>query len=134
MLKTKEDLITNQCSDIDWNFKANHTKKSYQTVKDLTSRKQRRLSRILDKNRWTEYAADLYLHQTTGDAQRLNIPPSTDTESIPILREEMEEAVKSLRKGELAGGETHFRRTGAIRKRSHGRCTACNMPENLGDR
>ena len=35
-------------------------------------------------------------------SERLIIPPSTDTESFPILREEVEEAVKSPKKGKSA--------------------------------
>ena len=37
-----------------------------------------------------------------GDAERLNIPPSTHTESFPIHREEVEEE-KSEKKGKSAG-------------------------------
>lgn len=114
MLKAKEDWITNQCNDIERYLEANNAKKAYQVVKDLTSSKQGRPSTILDKNgkclteskdileRWTEYTADLYSYRATGDTEKLNTPLSTDTDSFPILREEVEEAVKSLKKGKSA--------------------------------
>ncbi|XP_071487324.1 uncharacterized protein [Diadema antillarum] len=110
MLKAKEDWITDQCNDIERNLKANNTKKAYQVVKDLTSSKQGRPSTILDKNgkclteskdilnRWTEYAADLYSYRATGGTEKLNTPLATDTDCFPILREEVEETVKSLKK------------------------------------
>jgi sorting nexin-29 len=115
MLKAKEDWITEQCNAIETNFKTNNTKKAFQVVKNLTRSKQSRPSTILDKNgkclteskdilnRWTEYTADLYSHCAKGDMEKLNTPPATDTDSFPILREEVEEAVRSLKKGKSAG-------------------------------
>ena len=52
--------------------------------------------------RWTEYCSELYT-QTTGDPQVLDVPPPIDNDSYPILREEVEAAVKSLKKGKSAG-------------------------------
>ena len=53
--------------------------------------------------RWTEYYADLYNHRATGDPDVLNVPPVTDTDKYPILREEVEAAVKSPKKGKSPG-------------------------------
>ena len=115
MRKAKENWIAEQCKDIDKNLKLNNTKKAYQVVKDLTNNKQGRPSTILDKDgkclteskdilsRWTEYTSELYSHSTTGDLEKLNTNPSTDTDNFPILREEVEIAVKSLKKGKSAG-------------------------------
>ena len=55
--------------------------------------------------RWTEYCSELYNHRTTGDPEILNVPPSSNTENDPILREEVEAAVKSLKKGKSAGAD-----------------------------
>ena len=93
------------------NLETNNSKKAYQLVKDLTNTKQERTTTIQDKDgkvltedqdilkRWTEYCADLYNHRATGDPDVLNVPPVTDTDKYPILREEVEAAVKSLKKG-----------------------------------
>ena len=115
MRKAKENWVAEQSKDIEKNLKMNNTKKAYQVVKDLTNNKQGWPSTILDKdgkcltetkdilNRWTEYTPELYSHSTTGDIEKLNTNLSTDTDNFPIFREEMEIAVKSLKKGKSAG-------------------------------
>ena len=84
-------------------------------MKDLTSSKQGRTTTIQDKNgkrltedkdilnRWTEYCSELYNHKAKGDPEVLKHPPVTNTDSHPILREEVEAAVKSLKPGKIAG-------------------------------
>ena len=84
-------------------------------MKELTSSKQGRTTTIQDKagkclreeqdilKRWTEYCSDLYTHTTTGDLKVLDVPPPVNNDSYPILREEVEAAVKSLKKGKSAG-------------------------------
>ena len=52
--------------------------------------------------RWTEYCSELYIH-TTGDPKVLDVPPSTNNDNYPILREEVEATIKSLKKGKSAG-------------------------------
>ena len=52
--------------------------------------------------RWTGYCSELHTH-TTGDPKVLDVPPSTNNDSYLILREEVEAAVKSLKKGKSAG-------------------------------
>ena len=42
-------------------------------------------------------------HTTTGDPNVLDVPPPINNDSYPILREEVEAAVKSLKKGKWAG-------------------------------
>ena len=115
MKNAKEKWIKDQCQEIELNLKVNNTKKAYQLVKELTNKKQMRTNTVLNKNgkcltehqdivnRWTEYCSDLYNHNSSGDASVLNVPPATDNEDYPILREEVEEAVKSLKKGKSAG-------------------------------
>ena len=83
--------------------------------KDLASKKQGRSSTIQDRSgkcliedkeilsRWTEYCSELYNYESCGDNTVLdcNQPPEEDLQ--PILREEVEIAVVSLKKGKSAG-------------------------------
>ena len=112
--KAKETWIEEQCQGIEENLQKNNSKKAYQLVKELTSSKQGRTTTIQDKagkclteeqdilKRWTEYCSELYTH-TTGDPKVLDVPPPIDNDSYPILREEVESAVKSPKKGKSAG-------------------------------
>ncbi|XP_063609075.1 uncharacterized protein LOC134783216 [Penaeus indicus] len=82
---------------------------------DLTNTNKGRVSIIQDKagkclteeqgilSRWTEYCSELYNHSTKGDPVVLNCPPSTNEDTNPILREEVEATVKSLKKGKSPG-------------------------------
>ena len=54
-------------------------------------------------NRWTEYCSDLYNYETDGDPIVLDCPQILDEEHHPILREEVEAAVKALKMGKSAG-------------------------------
>ena len=103
--------------DIEDSMKKNNSKKTYQLVKDLTSTKQGRTTTIQDKDgkclteeqdilkRWSEYCSELYNYRATGDQEVLNVPPATDNDNYPILREKVEAAVKSLKKGKSAGAD-----------------------------
>ena len=53
--------------------------------------------------KWTEYCSELYNYRATGDPEVLNVPPATNNDNHPILREEVEAAVKTLKKGKSAG-------------------------------
>ena len=93
----------------------NNSKKGNQLVKDLSSTKHQRSSVIQDKkgeclteekdilNRWTEYCSELYNYNTRGDPEFATAHKSNDTERKGILRSEVEEAVKMLKKGKSAG-------------------------------
>ena len=90
-------------------------KKAYQLVKELTSSKQGRTTTVQDKavkcfteeqdilKRWTEYCSELCIHITTGDTKVLDVSPPINNDSYPILRQEVEAAVKSPKKGKSAG-------------------------------
>ena len=54
-------------------------------------------------SRWTEYCSELYTYESCGDNAVLDgsQPPEEDLQ--PILREEVEIAVASLKKGKSAG-------------------------------
>ena len=115
MKKAKMNWIEEQCQDIEDSMKKNNSKKTYQLVKDLTSTKQGRTTTIQDKDgkclteeqdilkRWSEYCSELYNYRATGDPEVLNVPPAND--NYPILCEEVEAAVKSLKKGKSAGAD-----------------------------
>ena len=89
--------------------------KAYQLVKELTPSKQGITTTIQDKTgkclteeqdilkRRTECCSELYTHTTTGDPKVLDVLPPVNNDSCPILWEEVEAAVKSLKKGKSAG-------------------------------
>ena len=56
-------------------------------------------------NQWTEYCSDLYNYELHPDTSLLesNQTPTQDAESLPVLREEVEEAVRNLRAGRSPG-------------------------------
>ena len=115
MKNAKEAWIKNQCEDIELHLKLNNTKRAYQLVKELTNEKQTHTSSIQNKTgkclteqqdilkRWTEYCSELYNYKTSGDTAVLRTPPTADNDKYPILREEVESAIKSLKKGKSAG-------------------------------
>ena len=83
-------------------------------MKELTNSKQGRTTTIQGKarkclteeqdilRRWTEHCSELYTH-TTGDPKVIEVPPPTNNDSYPILREEVEATVISLKKDKSAG-------------------------------
>ena len=79
MRKAKETLIEEQCQGIAENLQKHNSVNAYQIVKGL------------------------YTHTTAGDPKVLNAPPPINNDSYPILREDVEAAVKSLKKGKSAG-------------------------------
>ena len=115
MRKALETWIEEQCQGIEENLQKINNKKAYQLVKELTSSKQGRTTTIQDKagkclteeqdilKRWREYCSELYAHTPTGDRKVLDVPPPINNDSYPILREEVEAAVKSLKKGKFSG-------------------------------
>ena len=126
--KAKEDWIGAQCEEIETCLNKNNSKRAYQLVQDLTSEKQGRSSTIQDKSgkclteekeilsRWTEYCSKLYNYESCGDNAVLDCSQPPEEDLQPILREEVEIAVASLKKGKsadnipaelvTAGGET----------------------------
>ena len=115
MKMTKETWIQGHCQEVEAYLRKNNSKKAYQLVKDLTTEKQGKFTIIQDKsgkclteenkilNRWTEYYSDLYNYETDGDPIVLDCPQIPDEEHHPILREEVEAAVKALKMGKSAG-------------------------------
>ena len=84
-------------------------------MKGLTSEKLGRSSTIQDKSgkclteekeilsRWTEYCSELYNYEICGDNAVLDCSQPPEEDLQPILREEVEIAVASLKKGKSAG-------------------------------
>ena len=113
--KAKNTMTEEQCQGIEENLQKNNSKKAYQFVKQLKRSKQERPTTIQGKagkflteeqdilKRWTENCSELYTHTTTGDLKVLDVPPPVINDSYPILREEVETTVKSLKKGKSAG-------------------------------
>ena len=50
-----------------------------------------------------DYCSELHTHTTSGDPMVLDVPPPNNNAIHPILRGEVEAAVKSLKKGKSAG-------------------------------
>lgn len=115
MRKAKEKWIQTQCSEIEENLSKNNSKKAYQLVKDLTTERLGKTTTIQDKSgkcltedreiheRWTEYCKELYNHETRGDPAVLKCPEESIENNCPIMREEVEAAVRSLKKGKSPG-------------------------------
>ena len=95
----------------------NNSKSAYQLVKDLTSEKQGRSSTIQDKSgeclteeneilsRWIEYCSELYNYESCGDNAVPDCSQLPEENLQPILREKVEIAVASLKKGKSAGAD-----------------------------
>jgi len=115
MNKAKDDWISEKCKDIGNNLSKNNSKKAYELVKELPSTKQERSTVIQNKKgeplteegdilkRWTEYCSELYNYKTNGDPEFTRANESSDNDSDNILREEVEAAVRMLKKGKSAG-------------------------------
>ena len=113
--KAKENWIGEQCSEIEKNLRKNNSKRAYQLVNDLTTVKQGKATTVQDSsgkcltgereilNRWTECCTELYNHKADGDQLVLGSPQTDTGDDHSILREEVEAAVQSLKKGKSAG-------------------------------
>ena len=115
MKKAKEDWIGAQCEETETCLNKNNSKRAYQLVKDLTAEKQGKSSAIQDKSgkchteekeilsRWTKYCSELYNYKSCGDNAVLDCSQPPEEDLQPILREEVEIAEASLKKGKSAG-------------------------------
>ena len=74
----------------------NYKERKSHTIQDRSGKSLTEDQEIL--TRWTEYCSDLYNHETQGDCAVLTGPHSTNQDDLPILREEVEAAVTSLKK------------------------------------
>ena len=91
--------------------------RGYNTLKALTKTQQHEPAVIEDssgnilmenkavRNQWTEYCSGLYNYELHPDTSLLqsNQTPTQEAESLPVLREEIEGAVHSLKAGMSPG-------------------------------
>ena len=63
------------------------------------------MGNIVILNHWTEYCSGLYKCELCPDSSLLQSSqaPTQEAESLPLLREEVEEAVRSLKAGKSPG-------------------------------
>ena len=110
--KAKEDWIGAQCEEIETCLNKNNNKRAYQLVKDLTSEKQvsPQLSRtslgnvLLKKKRFSADGQNIAQNCTTMRVVETTLYWTAASPDLqPILREEVEIAVASLKKGKSAG-------------------------------
>ena len=106
--RAKEDWIGTQCEELKTCLNKT-SKRAHQLVKNLTSENQGRSSTIQEKSekcltekqetlsRWTD-CSELYNYESFGDNAPLDCNQSREEDLQPILREEVEIAVTSLKK------------------------------------
>ena len=116
--KAKEEWIENKCNMIEKEMNRGNSKIAYETIKELTKTEQPRTTVIEDKDgklltessavlgRWTQYCQELYNHKLNIDEdivkEKVN-DRDLDTENTQILKEEVEEAVRTMKTGKSAG-------------------------------
>ena len=118
MQKAREKWINDQCDDIEKSMQMGNCKKAYETLRKLTKQQQAKSSVIEDSsgnlltessavlNRWTEYCQELYNYPIQPDKNILEGVATPRVPSpIPILREEVEEAIRSLPTGKSPGAD-----------------------------
>ena len=115
MTRAKKNWIEEQCREIEDNINKNNSKRAFEIVNNLTKKILQKNSSIQEKdgkilteekaisNIWIQYCSDLYNHQSNGDPNILNCPRTNEGVDFPVLREEVEAAVKSLKRGKAAG-------------------------------
>ena len=117
-LEANETWIDKKCAKIEREMSKGNSKEAYNTIKELTKVEQPRTTAIEDTDgklltesaavlgRLTQYCQDLYNHELKVDEEiikeKSNDKP-TDSESTQVLKEEVEEAIKSMKIGKSAG-------------------------------
>ena len=116
MREAKEAWIEEQCKNIDAGVTKGNSKSVYDTLKSLTKTKQTSSSVIEDKDgnlltendailqRWTDYCEGLYNYPLRPDINILSDKTSNNQDKDPpILRDEVEAAIRQLKKGKSPG-------------------------------
>ena len=115
--EAKENWIDDQCAVVDDCIIRNNTKQAYDIVKKLTDSEQGKGKATIIKSkqgvelteekdvlgRWTEYCSDLYGSEGSGDPTVLHHPIPEEEAPLPILREEVAAAVRTLKLGKAPG-------------------------------
>ena len=113
LLLSLSKWIEEQYTNIDKGVMSGNRKEAYNTLKALTKTQQHKSAAIEGSsgniltentavlNRWAEYCNGLYNYELRPDASLLqsNQTLAQEVESLPVLREEVEETVRSLRAG-----------------------------------
>ena len=116
IIRTKYNWIQIQCKLIDEYMKYRRFSKiSYETLRTLTKTAYIQSSIIEDKqgkplakeqaivNRWTEYCQELYNHTINPDINVLQHNRLDQDNDLPILKDEVINAIKSLKDGKSPG-------------------------------
>ena len=115
MRKAKEKWVYDQCLDIDIGMANGNLKNAFNTLKLLTKNNQTKSTAIEDKHgelitnqnevkeRWTEYCRGLYNYELQTDSSTLTDPGPRGDDTPPILKEEVEKAIKKLKIGKAPG-------------------------------
>ena len=108
-----EESTEERCKNTEKGMMLGNSKEAYNSLKALTKTQQPKSAviehssgNILTEstavlNRWTEYCSGLYNYELHQDASlpQSNQTPTQEAESLPVLREEVEGAVHSLKAG-----------------------------------
>ena len=114
---TKEKWIKDQCYDIERGMKRGDSKAAFNTLRLITNSVQPKANAIENKQgelltnkdevtkRWTEYCSNLYnLELNTNNSVLQPISPPVEVNTMPpILKEEVEAALKSLQPNKSPG-------------------------------
>ena len=117
MRNAKEKWIEQQCGEIQQGMAAGNSKRAYETLRTLTKTQQPKASVIEDSSgnlltestavqkRWTEYCQKLYNHELQPDTSILsnNTFAERDEEDLPVLQDEVADAVRNLKEGKSPG-------------------------------
>ena len=117
MREAKEKWMDEQCEGIEQSTGQGNSKKVYELVRTLTKTKQDKSTVIENKDgelltenaavlsRWTEYCKELYNYPIQPDTNILGeeTRPSKEPSPLPVMREEVEEAIRSLPAGKSPG-------------------------------
>ena len=113
MKGANEEWTEEQCKNLEKKMMSGNSKEAYKTLMALTKTQQHKSAVIEDSsgsilkestgvlNWWTEYCSGIRncpLHPDISLLQS-NQTPTQELESLPVLREEVEEAVRSLKAG-----------------------------------
>ena len=117
MKATKGEWVKEQCKNIEKVVMSGNSKEGYSTLEAFTKTQQLILAVINDSSekvltestafliRWTEYYSGLYIYEFRPDSSLLqsNQTFTQDDESLAVLREDVEEAVRCLKAGKCPG-------------------------------
>ena len=106
MIKVKEDLISEQCCNIEKGTNAGNCKKAFDTPKKLTRKQQHKATVIEDRNgslltdnaavltRWTEYCQQLYNYKRKPNTsiEKSKTSCVDEIDDMQVMNEEVEEA------------------------------------------